>query len=1204
MILLPEFAAALDPAKNLSQFYCQNSTRQGGLPANGINAITQTKNGYLWLGTQKGLVRFDGNEFKLFPLPPQPQFRRQSIATVAAAADGGLWFGIHNSAFGHFDGEDTFRTSNDPWVSPIMNVIASYVRPDGSLWIGADTGAGWFAPGRSNVAMVLDQTGAATALCEGAQGRIWIGTSDHGLFCWQQDELTAFPEAALKSSTIRAVAEDAAGQLWVATSTGLRLFSVAGQPLPLAYASPLEIRALLADRRGAVWIGTTGDGLGRYFDGQMSFLRKRDGLVNDFVTALFEDREGSLWIGTREGLSQLTDVKLPIWGPAEGLATAMIHGVAPARGDGLWAATSQGLARIGSAGVTNYGAAAGLTNTYLKRAFESRNGEVYVIGGSKTIDILMDGKVQASLGNGTWPTAFTEDATGVIAAIGGDLFRVSRQGLAPYPLPAGTPPAYWIRDLATARDGALLVASVNGVFRFQAGDFQYWSATTGLADSSAHCIIEDNEGAIWVGLTTGLARIKADRISTITRTNGLFENYVFALVLDDHDSMWVNSSSGIFRISLAQLNALADSRTNQITCVPFDGLDAVKTTDTTEVEYSAARTTDDRIWFPSPLGVIQIDPHNLITNPIAPPVQIQEVRLNGVTMSPHRPVTVGPGKGEAALRYVALSFLAPQRIRYRYRLEGYDTGWVEAEGRQEAVYTNLKPGRYRFQVQACNADGVWNETGDGFEFELPPYYYQTAWFQGLLGLLGLTVLLNLYLWRFRHLQRQEEKLRAANERLESRIQERTRELAEQRNLLRTLIDHLPDNVFVKDPRSRIVLSNQAHAQTVGAASPDGAVGKTDFDFFPRELAQKYYDDEQSLLQSGQPFNGEESIIAMATGEPRWSRTTKVPLHDPDGKIIGLAGINRDITERKQWEARLEALHQQLVEASRHAGMAEVATSVLHNVGNVLNSVNISATVVSDRVKNSATAKVGLLLQLLREHKADLATFLTADENGRKLVDYLEVLTEHLGDEKERVLEEIACLVRNIEHIKEIVAMQQAYARVAGVHEILNPVELVEDALRMQAASFVRHEVQLRREFAVTPSVTLDRHKVMQIVINLLQNARWACEKLAGAGEVVVKVGPHGADRVRIEVADNGVGIPPDNLTRIFAHGFTTRSGGHGFALHSGALAAKEMGGSLIAESDGPGKGARFILELPCKFSPGPADDPANDSEAANCNPGR
>jgi two-component system, NtrC family, sensor kinase len=176
--------------------------------------------------------------------------------------------------------------------------------------------------------------------------------------------------------------------------------------------------------------------------------------------------------------------------------------------------------------------------------------------------------------------------------------------------------------------------------------------------------------------------------------------------------------------------------------------------------------------------------------------------------------------------------------------------------------------------------------------------------------------------------------------------------------------------------------------------------------------------------------------------------------------------------------------------------------------------------------------------------------------------------------------------------------------VAGVHEILNPVELVEDALRMQAASFVRHEVQLRREFAVTPSVTLDRHKVMQIVINLLQNARWACEKLAGAGEVVVKVGPHGADRVRIEVADNGVGIPPENLTRIFAHGFTTRSGGHGFALHSGALAAKEMGGSLLAESDGPGKGARFILELPCKFSPGPADDPADDSEAANRNPGR
>lgn len=1184
IFLLPAFLYALDPAKNLTQFNCQNWTRQSGLPANGINAITQTKDGYLWFGTQKGLVRFDGNEFELFLLPARPEFRRQSIATLARAADGGLWFGINNSSFGHFDGEDRFATLDaPPWVSPIMNAIALRELGDGSLWVGADTGAARFVGRSTNASFIADQVGAVTVICEGSHGRVWLGTSERGLCYWEQGKLTPFPDASLQGNVIRALAEDVAGQIWVGTSTGLRCYNAAFQPQPLP-PSFTEVKALLADRRGPVWIGTSGDGLGRYQNGQLTFLRKKDGLANDFVATVLEDHEGSLWVGTREGLSHLTNVKLPILSVPEGLPEGLVHGVTAAQDGGLWAATSVGISRIRDGGVNNYSGESGLSNTYVKRVFESRSGDVYAITGDKTIEIMSAGRVVARHGNGTWPTAFAEDAQGVVASLGGELFRVSRDQFVPYSFKNGqTPQLYWVRDLVVARDGALLVASVSGIFRIQDGTFEQWSASNGLSDSSAHCVIEDADGAIWAGLTTGIARIKQGRISNITRTNGLLENYIFALALDDRDWMWVNSSSGIYRVARRNLNAFADGVTDRVDCVAHDGLDSVKTTDTTEVEYSICKTTDGRIWLPSPQGVILIDPRNLATNHVAPPVQIQRARVNGVEMSARRPVAVRPGKGEVEIRYVALSFIAPQKIRFRYRLEGYDPDWVDADGRQSAFYTNLKPGRYRFHLQACNADGVWNEAGDSFEFELPPHYYQTAWFQGVTGLLGLAGLLGVYLWRFRHLQLKQQKLHAANELLESRIEQRTHELAEQRNLLRTLIDHLPDNVFVKDPQSRVVLSNQSHAQNVGAANPEAVVGKTDFDFFPRELAEKFYADEQALLQSGQPFNGEESSINRNTGEPRWSRTSKVPLRDRDGRIIGLAGINRDITERKQWEARLESLHRQLVEASRHAGMAEVATSVLHNVGNVLNSVNISASVVADRVKHSAAGKLELVAAMLREHQSDLAHFLTTDEKGRKLVDYLESLTSHLATEKTGLIEELECLVRNIQHIKEIVAMQQAYARVAGVHEILNPTDLVEDALRMQTSSFERHAVKLRREFAAVPAITVDRHKVIQILVNLLQNAKLACEENAGTpGEVVVRVGPVGPDRIQIEVADNGVGIPPENLTRIFAHGFTTRSGGHGFGLHSGALAAQEMGGSLLAQSAGPGQGARFTLELPCQ----------------------
>ena len=472
--------------------------------------------------------------------------------------------------------------------------------------------------------------------------------------------------------------------------------------------------------------------------------------------------------------------------------------------------------------------------------------------------------------------------------------------------------------------------------------------------------------------------------------------------------------------------------------------------------------------------------------------------------------------------------------------------------------------------------------------ELPPNFYQTRWFFYSAALAGVAILFGVYLGIARHLRRKQQKLQEANQLLESKIAGRTRELAEQRNLLRTLIDHLPDNIFVKDPQSRIILNNVAHAQALGAASPEEVAGKTDMDFFPRELAEKFRTDERKLLETGEPFNGEETGLNRSTGQQQWSRTTKVPLRDAQGKIIGIAGINRDITERKQWEEKLAQMHKQLLEASRQAGMAEVATSVLHNVGNVLNSVNVSASIVEGRIKSSEATNIAKVVTLLRNNEADLANFLTQDAKGKRLLHYMEMLVQHLEKEKSGTLKEVKSLVQNVEHIKEIVAMQQTYARVSGVQEVVQPAELMEDALRMHEAAYERHGVQVVREFATVPLLTIDRHKVIQVLVNLVQNAKYACDpRQARERRVTLRVAPQGPDRIRFEVADNGIGIPRENLTRIFAHGFTTRKDGHGFGLHSSALAAKEMGGALTVQSDGVNCGATFVLEVPVK----PAADP-------------
>jgi C4-dicarboxylate-specific signal transduction histidine kinase len=273
----------------------------------------------------------------------------------------------------------------------------------------------------------------------------------------------------------------------------------------------------------------------------------------------------------------------------------------------------------------------------------------------------------------------------------------------------------------------------------------------------------------------------------------------------------------------------------------------------------------------------------------------------------------------------------------------------------------------------------------------------------------------------------------------------------------------------------------------------------------------------------------------------------------------------------------------LLETSHQAGMAEVATNVLHNVGNVLNSVNVSASLVADKLKASKVKSIGQVAELFRKHGDGIGTYLTADANGKQLPAYIGRLAERHAEEQAQLIEEIDSVRKNIEHIKDIVAMQQNYATISGVVEKVTVSELVEDALRMNAGALSRHDVELIREYAPHISeIMVEKHKVLQVLVNLIRNAKYACDESGRTDKKLTMRLTNGDDRVRISVIDNGIGIPAENMTRMFRHGFTTRKEGHGFGLHGSALAARQMGGALIAHSDGHKQGASFTLELPLK----------------------
>lgn len=411
---------------------------------------------------------------------------------------------------------------------------------------------------------------------------------------------------------------------------------------------------------------------------------------------------------------------------------------------------------------------------------------------------------------------------------------------------------------------------------------------------------------------------------------------------------------------------------------------------------------------------------------------------------------------------------------------------------------------------------------------------------------------------------------------------RNSELAVAEGKYRAIFENVTEGIFQTTLDGRFISANPALARIFGYESPAALMEAiTDIGSQIYELPQRRKQIEAEINRHGSISNW-ESKVRRRGGGTMWISETVRAVRDADGKILYLEGTAWDITTRKQAESEREDLQSQLIGTSRRAGMAEVATGVLHNVGNVLNSINVSASLVSDRVRSSKIAGVDKLAQLLNQKQGELARFLTEDEKGKQVPNYLKHLAEALSGEQSDVLNELASLVENIEHIKQIVATQQGYAKVAGVNEKVHLPDLIENAININQESLERHRVDVKRDYDELPPAQVDKHQVLQILINLISNAKHAVVNHRGDRTITIRLKPSPSrpGNFLLQVCDTGMGIPKDNLTLIFSHGFTTRRDGHGFGLHTSALAAQSMGGSLIGYSDGPGLGATFTLELP------------------------
>jgi ligand-binding sensor domain-containing protein len=779
LAVLASAAPAVDPDRN-SRYIIDFWQEDSGLPQRYVYVIQQTRDGYMWIGTRGGLARFDGVRFTIFDDRNPEQLRESEVMALAEDLEGGLWVGTHGGGVSRLY-KGKFVTYAVPEGLPNDFVGALACTKDGSVWIGTERGLVRMSQGRSTFYGRKEGLPHENvrALYADADGTVWIGTQD-GLASISAEGGVAnhaATDAALKG-IVTAIVGDRQGGLWLGVGRSVIHFKErvlrhldAKDGLPGS-----EIAALCLAPDGTLWIAVWrqlfrfAEGRVERFDASIERVSgNRTVQVSSFRTleALFMDSEGSVWVGTgMEGLARIREAAFkPISvGQQDGHEERVPSVFADSRGAVWLGMASGGVTRV-TEGVPSFFAFPGnpsATNTI----FEDRDGIIWAANdrgvyrqeSGTFVAVPLVGMPDTDARMSIIATLVARDGTiwlgdgsrGLLLYRGGRFMRFPPERL----------PGVRIRALAEDRSGAVWIGMKDGgLVRVRGEEITRYSVEQGLPNSSVHSLYVDKDDSVWVGTRRGLVRIRNGELRVFSAQNGLPVNYFYQIVEDHLGYLWMTCGRGIVRVRRQDLNDVADGKATTVESRVFGTESGLKTTSMVVPNQPAASVDrNGRVWFASGAGAAVVDPNAISKNPVPPPVWIEEIRVDKKAYAPKADIEFPAGAGEVEIEYAGLSFLAPERVQFRYRLEGFDEEWVEARTRRVAFYTNLPPGPFRFRVLACNNDGVWNETGDALRFVLRPHWYQRRSTHAAAVVLFCAMLAGAYRWRVREHKRRAVEL--------------------------------------------------------------------------------------------------------------------------------------------------------------------------------------------------------------------------------------------------------------------------------------------------------------------------------------------------------------------------------------------------------------------------------------------------------------
>jgi signal transduction histidine kinase/ligand-binding sensor domain-containing protein len=800
LLLAPPSQASLDPKKAITQFIRQSWQSDQGLPENSVTAIAQTKDGYLWLGTEGGLVRFDGLRFTTFeknttpglgsnfvtsllvdqkgtlwigtygggltclregrlqPFPFQKELASQSVLSLYEDRNGSLWIGTDGGGIARFHQNRLERLTKKNGLAD-DSVLSISGDGQGTLWIGTHSGVSRLSPG--SVRTYTSKEGLpdndVRAVYVDRLGSVWIGTHGHGLLRWNSNDEKPFTSVGkLSSNSVSSLFEDAEGTLWIGTLDGglNRLIGDHVDPFTRQQGfSGSGVWAIFEDRAGTLWLGGTDGGVTSIRQGLFTPLTSEQGLVSDTSLAVYQDKSGAVWIGSDGGLTRWKDGQTTRYTTRDGLPDNLVFSVTQdGRGD-IWVGTRNGLARLENGKFHRFTAASGLpvAHSFLC-TYTDRQGTLWV------------------------------GARGGLSRFDGERFSTfsTHDGL----------PDKLVTAIAQGDDDALWIGTDGGgLVRAKDGKFQRFTASDGLPNEIIYSILADPDGTLWLGTNgKGLVRFANGKFTSFARENGLVDDAIFKILDDGRGRLWMSSNRGVASVARADLTAFASRHSGSLRSVSYGVADGMRIRECNGGFQPAGwRTQDGRLWFPTLKGVAVVNPTAIADSKIPFPVVIERVLADNVPLPLDRGLVVPPGKKRFEFQFTAPGSAVPDKLQFSYMLEGFDKSWVQSGTRGIASYTNIPPASYKFRVMAC-IDGLCTHNSSDLSLVVQPAFYETKTFYFLVaGLLGSFVfsLHRVHVGRLKNKERTLRKLvddrtrelRESRDQLEIRVQERTRELS-------------------------------------------------------------------------------------------------------------------------------------------------------------------------------------------------------------------------------------------------------------------------------------------------------------------------------------------------------------------------------------------------------------------------------------------